>query len=102
MEASGTGSFSRWGSGMSVDRSWTYSILKCMYGWSGCADSGAQQEAINRICQEIDCPHCAAAAMAAYIHDNCKGDYFMPRLDGRPNHRSVERDRAGIGHDALH
>jgi len=81
---------------MDIDeRSTAFSILKCEYGWGGCTDTVDQQKELDSICKASECPNCAAAAMAAYLNDNVGPKTFRKRLDGKPNTRTVERDRAG-------
>lgn len=79
------------------NRSFAFSILKIDYGWNGATNNGAQMLELDTICERHECPHCAAQEMAAYLHDNVTGmkNLFRPRIDGKPNNRTVERDRNG-------
>jgi hypothetical protein len=77
------------------------SILKVQYGWNGCFAAG-KGEIASEILQKHICESCAAKECAAFIYDECGPNYFMKRFDGKPNWRSVERDRAGSESCALH
>lgn len=78
-----------------MNKSFAFSILKCEYGWGGCTKTGEQMQRLDAICEQFDCPYCAAAAMAAFLYDEIGEKTFRPRLDGLPNKRSVVRDREG-------
>lgn len=75
-------------------RSLACSSLKCDYGWDKCMDSHDQQVEIDRIIDSHTCWRCAAREAAHYIWIMRGNSAFLPRLDGKPNTCSVERDLA--------
>lgn len=80
-----------------MDRSLVFSILKCEYGWNGCTDTAEQMAQIDGILAREEsrgnCEGCAASEIAGFIQDECGRGFFGPRIDGKPNRRTVDRDR---------
>lgn len=67
-------------------RSWTYSILKCEYGWNGCFTTEMRlEETVDAALKLSGCPLNASAKAAVAIKEH--GGVFRPRVDGQPNRR---------------
>lgn len=70
------------------DRIYAFSILKSEYGWNGVEPAGCAD--LDVICASANGPICAANQMAKAIHAVVGQQYFRPRLDGKPNRRTVK------------
>jgi hypothetical protein len=77
-----------------MNRSLVFSILKCEYGWNGCFDDPSIVDRIEIIIENSCSEVCAAKVIAGLLYDEGGEKRFSPRIDGKPNTRSVVRDRA--------